>query len=245
MIKNVTSSGPPHSVGLLSPALSHSFKSPAIAEHIAGYSCLRLIKLRAIARYIPLYLYLASAITVLEVIRYVPLAGDLKPCSQLATHSPPQLYSTPAAFLWLDRLDKSAEPGTGTGTGIERLPRNVRLLLTCTRCAGAAAAAARSDGSREARARRGRARGREPEHRAPPLCVCARALLAPACLRAPHTGPRAAMCRAVPAAAEARRARARRHHSVSRSISICSRSTSFVFAWGRASNRDPAGCLVL
>jgi len=75
-------------------------------------------------------------------------------------------------------------------------------LLTCTRCAGAAAAAARSDGSREARARRGRARGREPEHRASPLCVCARALLAPACLRAPHTGPRAAMCRAVPAAAE-------------------------------------------
>jgi hypothetical protein len=39
----------------------HSFKSPAIAEDIAGYSCLRLVKLRAIARYIPLYLYLASA----------------------------------------------------------------------------------------------------------------------------------------------------------------------------------------
>jgi hypothetical protein len=57
----------------------HSFKSPAIAEDIAGYSCLRMVKLRAIARYIPLYLYLASVITVLEVIRYIPLAGDLKP----------------------------------------------------------------------------------------------------------------------------------------------------------------------
>jgi hypothetical protein len=58
---------------------NHSFKSPAIAEDIAGYSCLRLVKLRAIARYIPLYLYLASAIAVLEVIRYISLAGDLKP----------------------------------------------------------------------------------------------------------------------------------------------------------------------
>jgi hypothetical protein len=59
---------------------NHSFKSPAIAEDIAGYSCLRLLKLRAIARYISLYLYLASAIAVLEVIRYIHLAGDLKPC---------------------------------------------------------------------------------------------------------------------------------------------------------------------
>jgi hypothetical protein len=33
----------------------HSFKSPAIAEDIAGYSYLRLVKLRAIARYIPLH----------------------------------------------------------------------------------------------------------------------------------------------------------------------------------------------
>jgi hypothetical protein len=57
----------------------HSFISPAIAEDIAGYSYLRLVKLQAIARYIPLYLYLASTIAVLEVIRYVLLAGDLKP----------------------------------------------------------------------------------------------------------------------------------------------------------------------
>jgi hypothetical protein len=47
----------------------YSFKSPAIAEDTASYSCLRLVKLQAIARYIPLYLYLASAIAVLEVIR--------------------------------------------------------------------------------------------------------------------------------------------------------------------------------
>jgi hypothetical protein len=50
----------------------HSFKSPAIAEDIARYSCLRLVKHE-------LYLYLASAIAVLEVICYIPLAGDLKP----------------------------------------------------------------------------------------------------------------------------------------------------------------------
>jgi hypothetical protein len=43
---------------------------------------LRLVKLRAIACYIPLYLYLASTIAVLEVIRYIPLAGDLTPCTQ-------------------------------------------------------------------------------------------------------------------------------------------------------------------
>jgi hypothetical protein len=34
---------------------NHSFKSPAIAEDIVSYSCLRLVKLRAITRYIPLY----------------------------------------------------------------------------------------------------------------------------------------------------------------------------------------------
>jgi hypothetical protein len=39
-------------LGLLRWCLVHSFKSPAIAEDIAGYSCLRLVKLRAISRYI-------------------------------------------------------------------------------------------------------------------------------------------------------------------------------------------------
>ncbi|XP_039793702.1 uncharacterized protein LOC120659577 [Panicum virgatum] len=53
----------------------HSFKSPAIA--VFGSSSYD--KYPAISRYSPLYSRLASAITVLEVIRYILLAGDLKP----------------------------------------------------------------------------------------------------------------------------------------------------------------------
>jgi hypothetical protein len=72
-----------------------SFKSPAIAEDIAGYSCLRLVKLRAIFHYIPLYLYLTSAIAILEVIRYVPLAGDLKPCTATPLVAQPSFAYAP------------------------------------------------------------------------------------------------------------------------------------------------------
>jgi hypothetical protein len=72
-----------------------SFKSPAIAEDIAGYSCLRLVKLRAIFHYIPLYLYLTSAIAILEVIRYVPLAGDLKPCTATPLVAQPSFVYAP------------------------------------------------------------------------------------------------------------------------------------------------------
>ena len=58
--------------------VSHSFKSPAIAVAIAVFGSSSYDKYPAISCYSPLYSRFASAITVLEVIRYIPLARDLK-----------------------------------------------------------------------------------------------------------------------------------------------------------------------
>jgi len=144
---------------------------------------------------------------------------SISSCS--ARHSPPQLYSTPAGRL---PSSGSRSPVIETGTETERDCQG--MSVCCMRCMRRCRCRCRLPPRDQRRARRGRARGREPEHRAPPCGLCSRPRVP-----VPATGPRAAIFRAVqqpkcrlPIGSPARaRWGQRRHHSVSRSVSICSR----------------------